>query len=172
MRWEYQSPETNLYIVDGKWSWFYVPADHTVTKVAAKQSSDFRTPFALLAGEAKLSKLCSGLERERLATPTHAGGVVLRCNFRDVDRPSSQTGQAARAHEPYALFEVDAATGELFRVVAYDPGGVQVEFEFSGWQFNPRLDKSLFQFQPQKGIAIVDGNLPDAGKPALSGTRP
>src|SRR5215471_941622 len=78
MRWEYQSPETNLYIVDGKWSWFYVPADHTVTKVAAKQSSDFRTPFALLAGEAKLSKLCSGLERERLATPTHAGGVVLR----------------------------------------------------------------------------------------------
>jgi len=47
MRWEYASPESNLYLVDGKWSWFYVPADHTVTRIRAKQSSDARTPLAL-----------------------------------------------------------------------------------------------------------------------------
>src|SRR5438270_8380811 len=43
MRWEYQSPEANLFVVDGKWSWFYVPADHTVTRLRAKASSDART---------------------------------------------------------------------------------------------------------------------------------
>src|SRR5262244_2536041 len=43
MRWEYLSPETNLYVVDGKWSWFYVPADHSVTRTPAKKSSDART---------------------------------------------------------------------------------------------------------------------------------
>src|SRR6267378_3818889 len=32
MRWEYASPEPNLYLVNGKWSWFYVPADHTATR--------------------------------------------------------------------------------------------------------------------------------------------
>src|SRR5580765_7083757 len=31
MRWEYPSPEPNVFVVDGKWSWFYVPADHTVS---------------------------------------------------------------------------------------------------------------------------------------------
>jgi outer membrane lipoprotein carrier protein len=49
MRWEYASPEKNLFLVDGKNAWFYVPADHTVTRVPAKQSADWRTPFALLA---------------------------------------------------------------------------------------------------------------------------
>jgi len=31
MRWEYESPEKNLFLVDGKTAWFYVPGDHTVT---------------------------------------------------------------------------------------------------------------------------------------------
>ncbi len=53
MRWEYAAPENNLFLIDGKMAWFYVPADHTVTRVPAKQSTDWRTPLALLAGETK-----------------------------------------------------------------------------------------------------------------------
>src|SRR5258708_13412334 len=55
MRWEYQSPEPNLYVIDGKWSWFYVPADHTVTKMAAKRSSNSRKPFSLPAAGIRVS---------------------------------------------------------------------------------------------------------------------
>jgi len=33
MRWEYERPEKDLFLVDGKTAWFYVPADHTVTRV-------------------------------------------------------------------------------------------------------------------------------------------
>src|SRR5438046_2397806 len=62
MRWEYQSPEKNLFLVDGKSAWFYVPADHTVTRVPAKQSTDWRTPLALLAGEMKLSRICARVD--------------------------------------------------------------------------------------------------------------
>src|SRR5215467_880306 len=32
MRWEYASPEANLFVVDGKFAWFYVPQDHTVSR--------------------------------------------------------------------------------------------------------------------------------------------
>src|SRR5258706_16082345 len=53
MRWEYESPEKNLFLVDGKSAWFYVPADHTVTRVPARQSTDWRTPLALFRGERK-----------------------------------------------------------------------------------------------------------------------
>src|SRR3977135_232221 len=38
MRWEYESPEKNLFLVDGKSAWFYVPADHTVFRGPAKRS--------------------------------------------------------------------------------------------------------------------------------------
>jgi len=43
MRWEYASPEKNLFVVDGKFAWFFVPADHTVSRVAARDSADWRT---------------------------------------------------------------------------------------------------------------------------------
>src|SRR5215475_2597944 len=36
MRWEYESPERNLFLVDGKNAWFYVPGDRTVTRAPAK----------------------------------------------------------------------------------------------------------------------------------------
>src|SRR5579864_5269835 len=56
MRWEYERPEKDLFLVDGKTAWFYVPGDHTVTRVPAKESTDLRTPLALLAGEMKVSR--------------------------------------------------------------------------------------------------------------------
>src|SRR5579864_1006269 len=48
MRWEYESPEDKLFIVDGTNVWFYVPADHTASRAKLKESSDWRTPLALL----------------------------------------------------------------------------------------------------------------------------
>src|SRR5712692_133433 len=79
MRWEYESPENNLFLVDGKTAWFYVPADHTATRVPAKRSSDWRTPLALLAGEAKLSRLCDRLEIAQRELPEVASHAVLLC---------------------------------------------------------------------------------------------
>src|SRR5260370_978738 len=42
MRWEYQAPEKNVFLVDGNTAWFYVPADHTATRVPAKESAEWR----------------------------------------------------------------------------------------------------------------------------------
>ena len=62
MRWEYESPEQKLFLVDGKNVWFYVPADHTASHANLKESSDWRTPIALLVGKADLSQLCRKIE--------------------------------------------------------------------------------------------------------------
>src|SRR5438132_7213776 len=77
MRWEYESPEKNLFLVDGKTAWFYVPGDHTVTRVPAKQSTDWRTPLALLAGEMKLSRICARVEPATDVKPDSADDVML-----------------------------------------------------------------------------------------------
>ena len=164
MRWEYVSPEPNLYLVDGKWSWFYVPADHTVTRTRAKQSSDSRTPLALLAGEMKVSRLCKTVILDRSSSSIDAQGVVLRCDLRGSDESVPATpGSAPAAHGSYALFEVNQQSGELLRIVVVDSGGVQVEFRFSNWQFDPSLQASKFRFEPSKGTAIVDGDFVASG---------
>jgi outer membrane lipoprotein carrier protein len=159
MRWEYASPEPNLYLVDGKWSWFYVPADHTVTRTRARESSDSRTPLALLAGEMRVSRICKTVILDRSASSLDAQGAVLRCDLRGSDDSVRATpGSTPAAHGPYALFEVNRQSGELVRIVVVDSGGVQVEFRFSNWQFDPLLQASKFRFEPSKGIVIVDGD--------------
>jgi outer membrane lipoprotein carrier protein len=163
MRWEYVSPEANLYVVDGKWSWFYVPEDHTVTRAHAKESVDSRTPFALLAGEMKVSRICKNVLADKSAPVVDPRGVVLRCDLRGGGElvPTRPTAQevASSSHGSYVLFELNPATGELLRVRVVDPGGVQVEFQFANWEFDPGVDDSKFHFAPPRGVAIVDGDL-------------
>src|SRR6266481_5761509 len=92
MRWEYESPENNLFLVDGKTAWFYVPADHTVTRVPAKQSTDWRTPLALLAGEVKLSRICARVDLANAEKPEKDGHVVLFCKVRGAGSEARKQG--------------------------------------------------------------------------------
>src|SRR5579864_384168 len=62
MRWDYESPEQKLFLVDGTNVWFYVPADRTASRAKMKESSDWRTPIALLVGKADLSRLCRKID--------------------------------------------------------------------------------------------------------------
>ena len=165
MRWEYSSPEVNLYVVDGKWAWFYVPADHTVTRIRAKESSDARTPLALLAGEMKVSRICKSVEADPTSRASDPRGVVLRCNLRSTgesEHPASPPAGGS-SQSSYALFELNPANGELLRVLVADPGGVQVEFRFANWEFGPAVEDAKFHFQAPRGVAIVDGELSGAG---------
>jgi len=161
MRWEYASPEKNLFVVDGKFAWFYVPADRTVSRVAAKQSEDWRTPLALLAGEMKVSRVCARVD---LAAdqPLNPALVRVACVIRGTEKEV----KSSAAHDT-AYFEIVRATGELDKVVVASPGGVRMEMRFSDWRFDPPASEELFHFQPPKGVAIVDG---DELLPGPSGT--
>jgi outer membrane lipoprotein carrier protein len=163
MRWEYESPEKNVFLVDGKAAWFYVPADHTVTRVPEKKSTDWRTPLALLAGEMKLSRVCSRIGYAPQPTPESFSDVVLYCELRG-GSGSAKTGDSVSKSPStnsgdIAYLEIAEDSGELVRVLVNDPGGVGIEFRFANWQFNPQLESSFFHFQVPPGVAIVDGEL-------------
>jgi outer membrane lipoprotein carrier protein len=162
MRWEYESPEKNTFLVDGKNAWFYVPADHTVTRAPAKQSTDWRTPLALLAGEMKLSRVCSRVELTSDEKPSTPGNFVLYCPLRGEDanpHPSpadpSANNQTAGPEQSVYL-EVSPITGELARVLVREKGGVELEFKFTAWRFDPPLADSFFRFDVPRGVAIVN----------------
>ena len=163
MRWDYESPEKNVFVVDGKNAWFYVPTDHTVTRVAAKRSTDWRTPLALLVGEMKVSRICNRIGLAERQAPEYSADVMLYCEPRGASnfREGGDSGRKADSPEgrDMVYLEVQESSGELVRVLVSDPGGVGIEFRFANWQLNPQLDDSFFSFQVPPGVAIVNGEL-------------
>jgi outer membrane lipoprotein carrier protein len=150
MRWEYDSPEKKLFLVDGKTTWFYVPYDHTVTKAPVKESSDWRTPLALLTGKADLSRLCSEIVLiSQRGIPS--GHAVLRC------LPKEAKGLSGENDYTEVLLELDTSSGELARIEIRQPGGIELEYRFGNWQSDIPLAGDLFRFQVPAGVAIVDG---------------
>jgi outer membrane lipoprotein carrier protein len=151
MRWEYESPEKKLFLVDGKTTWFYVPYDHAVTKAPVKESSDWRTPLALLTGKADLARLCERIDLidEQGIPPGHA---VLRCIPKQAQAQSDE-----KAYTEVRL-EVQESSGELARIQIRQPGGIELEYRFGDWQTDIPLESGLFRFEVPKGVAIVNGD--------------
>jgi len=165
MRWEYEAPEKNLFLVDGKAVWFYVPADHSVTRVPVTESADWRTPLALLAGRMKVSRVCEQVVDavdEKPENPEHA---MLRCELRGAGSksPKEASGESPSqksSNSETVLFEVDKNSGDLVRVLVRDPGGIGIEFSFANWRIDPQVPDSFFHFNVPKGVAVVNGELP------------
>ena len=164
MRWEYESPESKLFISDGKSVWFFVPADHTVTRAPMKESNDWRTPLALLTGKAKLSQLCDRIDVSRTSA-VQSGHVVLSCIPRGTKLPksspnddSAQEGVLTPAPYDRVLLEVDSSTGELADVRVLQAGGVELEFRFGQWQVDLPVEQALFRFQTPPGVTLLDGS--------------
>lgn len=175
MRWEYEAPEKDLFLVDGKTAWFYVPSDRTATRVPAKQSGDWRTPLALLAGEMKVSRVCAHVDLAPNEQFLNENDVVLRCRVKgasgsDKDEKNASGEQDSLAapsgsQNDVVLFEIDRRSGELARLIVRQSGGVEVEFRFENWHLDPPLPESLFKFEVPTGVAIVNGELPQGDQP-------
>jgi outer membrane lipoprotein carrier protein len=155
MRWEYESPEQKLFVVDGTNVWFYVPADRTVSRAKVKESLDWRTPLALLTGKSDLAKLCRTIEIVDPAKdensedhPSSAENNVLRCIPK---RESADVDQEIRE----ILLESDPAA-HLVRLIIRQPGNLETEFRFANWQENLPIAESMFHFAPPVGTTILD----------------
>jgi outer membrane lipoprotein carrier protein len=155
MRWEYQSPEEKLFIVDGTNVWFYIPADHTASRAKIGKSTDWRTPLAFLTGKSDLGHLCKSLEilppktgADPSETPSAPENSVLRCVPR---AESSDTGDEIRD----VLLESDP-TAHLIRVLIRQPGNLTTEFRFGDWEEGLPIAETKFHFAPPAGVSIVD----------------
>lgn len=146
MRWDYESPQKKLFLIDGHYAWFYIPANHVASRTSVRHSADWRTPFALLTGRAKLKEICS-----RVSIVPNPGGpgapppsyTVLDC------QPKKGEGFLD------AQIEVDRLA-RIVGVVVKQPGEVETEVRFAQWKENIPLPKSLFRFQPPRGVAVID----------------
>ncbi len=162
MRWEYESPQQKLFLVDGTNVWFYVPADRTASRAKMKQSSDWRTPIALLAGKADLGELCREID---LVSPGDTAGDALPAK-NSADAPLTPADSVLRCLPRGKPEDSDSGIREILfetnsqfyltRVLIREAGNFETEFRFGNWQENIPISELKFHFQPPSGVAIVD----------------
>lgn len=170
MRWDYESPGKKMFLVDGKNVWLYVPADHTASKASLKESADWRTPLALLTGNAHLERLCGRIEFAGAAGATASGGAgedTVSAAAEGAVKEPLDAGDSVlecwprkqgNGEEPAfrRLFLEVTPENQLARLVIDEPGAIRTEFRFGNWRENVEIPEVTFHFEPPVGVAIVD----------------
>ncbi len=140
MRWSYAEPVGKVFVLDGRYAWFYTPGDAQATRVPAKQMDDLRSPLRFLLGHTQLKKELDGLEVTAEGSGFRITGVPKGMEQRVKLLTLGVSAQGAI--ETMRLEEVDGAV---------------TEFAFSGMQENVPVTDRDFVFVPPAGVAVVDG---------------
>jgi outer membrane lipoprotein carrier protein len=141
MRWGYQSTPGKVFVLDGKYAWFYAPGDTQVQRIAASQLDDLRSPLRFLLGHTKIENELTSLT----LAAAQSGTYVLS------GQPKGQQKRIAK------LSLSVTATGTITGIEIDEADGAQTRFSFAGEQPNAVLPESAFRFVPPAGIPVVDG---------------
>ena len=143
MRWNYTTPVGKVFILDGKFGWFYTPGDNQATRIDAKKLDDLRSPLRFLLGHTQLAK-----ELDHPAVAPDGSG------YRITGVPK---GMAQRVK---LLSLTVTAAGAIQAMKIEEIDGAITEFAFSAMQENPPVRDSDFTFSPPSGVVVVDGIAP------------
>src|ERR1700677_4794215 len=75
MRWNYAAPVGKVFVLDGKFGWFYTLGDIQATRVPAKELDDLRSPLRFLLGHTELAKELDNLTVAPEGTGFRISGV-------------------------------------------------------------------------------------------------
>jgi outer membrane lipoprotein carrier protein len=143
MRWAYDQPPGKVFVLDGKYAWFYTPGDAQVTRTPAKQLDDLRSPLRFLLGHTQLAR-----ELDTLTTAPSGP------NFQISGVPK---GMAERVH---ALTLIVTPAGEIQSIKIEETDGSFTDFTFTAIEENTAVPATDFVFTPPAGTSIVNGQSP------------
>jgi outer membrane lipoprotein carrier protein len=143
MRWDYSTPAGKLFLLDGKYGWFYSRGDPQVQRVPAKQLDDLRSPLRFLLGHTLLEK-----ELNHLMLSTANGRFILTGQPKGQEKRVRKMTLSVTAEGSITAIEVEEIDGAVTR------------FTFSAEQPNVAIPDATFHFTPPNGIPVVDAMPP------------
>ncbi len=147
MRWDYSSTPGKVFLLDGKYGWFYTPGAPQVQRVAAKELDDLRSPLRFLLGHTDLEKELTSLKVAPDAA--HPGDLVL------TGQPKGQEKRVNRV-----ALSVEPANGAIVAIEIDEIDGAVTRFLFTAQQPDAAMQPGTFRFTPPKGIPVVDSPPP------------
>jgi outer membrane lipoprotein carrier protein len=140
MRWTYTNPAGKLFVLDGKYAWFYAPGDAQVQRLPASQLDDLRSPLRFLLGHTQLEKELANLT----ATPTDSG-------FRLSGVPKGMEKRVA------SITLNVTADGTILSMTIEEVEGARTSFTFSKQEPNAPVTPNDFLFTPPANVPVVEG---------------
>jgi outer membrane lipoprotein carrier protein len=144
MRWDYNSPIGKLFLLDGKYAWFYSPGEPQVQRMQAKELDDMRSPLRFLLGHTELEK-----EMDSLALAPTAGA-----QFTLTGQPKGQEKRVSR------LALTVSADGTIEAIEIEEADGALTRFTFTDETPNAPIPAEQFRFTPPPGVPVVDAAPP------------
>lgn len=140
MKWEYSSPAGKIFLLDGRWGWFYSRGDSQVQRMRAKELDDLRSPLRFLLGHTELEK-----ELNNLTLSTAPGGAYTLTG-----QPKGMQQRVKR------LILTVTADGAITGIEMDETDGAITRFTFTGETPDVALPAGTFHFTPPPGVPVVD----------------
>jgi outer membrane lipoprotein carrier protein len=140
MRWNYAEPAGKIFILDGKYGWFYSPGDAQAERLAASKMDDLRSPLRFLLGHTQLEKELQGLNLSIAVSGYQLSGIPK--------------GMQQRIAEVTLGVSPD---GVIQSMAITEVNGARTTFTFTNDQPNAPAPESEFVFRPPAGVPIIDG---------------
>jgi len=144
MRWNYASPAGKVFVLDGKYAWFYTPGDAQAQRISAKQLDDLRSPLRFLLGHLKIEK-----ELTQITLQTNGNTAIIT---------GVPKGMEDRIHAMTLTCQTD--TGVLTGLKIEELDGSTTEFAFTGLHENVPINDADFQFLAPPGVTVIEGMPP------------
>jgi outer membrane lipoprotein carrier protein len=144
MRWDYTSPAGKLFLLDGKFAWFYTKGDPQVQRIPAKQLDDLRSPLRFLLGHTQLDKELDNLSD----SPAPNGRFTLTGRLKGQEDRVSRLSLTVTAEGVITAIEIDETDGAV------------TSFTFTGEVPNAPAPPGAFHFALPDGVVIVNPSAP------------
>jgi outer membrane lipoprotein carrier protein len=144
MRWDYSNPPGKVFLLDGKYAWFYAPGEPQIQRMQAKELDDLRSPLRFLLGHTELEKEMDSLTLK----PAPEGRFTLS------GRPKGQEQRVSR------LSITVTADGTITGIEIDETDEAITRFTFSGETPNAPVPADVFRFKAPAGTTVVDAAPP------------
>ena len=141
MRWEYETPDRQIIITDGKTLWVFRPEDNQVMIGKAPSFFEGGKGFSFLSDMKVIrQKFDMVLEKE-----TEEGFFVLKL------LPIEKTLDIVEIH-----LWISRNTFDVVKILTYNSYGDETRIVFNNIQLKEKLDDSLFTFEVSEGMEVLN----------------
>lgn len=142
MRWEYSTPEKQIFLLKDNNFWLYFPEDKQLIKNAAQSEVLESEVLGLLSGNFSLS------ERYRIEFNPFPSD---RKNVYQLRLQPVEEGQFS-----YILLEIDRQTWLITKAVFFDPAGGKLEYHFSRMVTGRKIPEEIFDLRLPPDCEIIE----------------
>jgi len=145
MRWDYKSPETKVFVSDGRRLYLHVPADNQVIVSPVPPEDQATTAVLFLVGKGNLTRDFTVSYADASPADTYALRLQPKTPETDYD---------------WLQVVIDRTTLQIKSLTAADRDGGRSSFQFTNFKENVGLSDKTFAFKIPRGADVTTNGSP------------